>query len=140
MKIIAILSMLAVSLVVALDLIPKGSVGGAMTFALLFILASLIVGIYEAWGNGRGVLGWIVSIIVAGIGGMIGAAAGALVLETVLTLLAPEGSLMQIGGPLLYLSVNAQMLFTLLGAWLGLGIVNKFRDKSVKASGVTGQW
>lgn len=127
MKLIVPLSLLAVSLIVFFDLIPKGSVGGAMTFVLLFLTAALAVGFYEAWGNRRGVLGWIVSIVVAVIGGIVGAAGGAFVLETALTLLQPEGSLMQTGGPLLYLGVNAQMLFTLLGAWLGLGIVNRLR-------------
>lgn len=131
MKVITLLAMLAISLIVFLGLIPPGSVGGAMTFAMLFLIAALIVGIYDAVSARRGVLGWIVSIIVALIGGMIGAAAGAFVLELAMPLLASmgalDGSLMQTGGPLLYLSINAQMLFTLFGAWFAVGLVNKWR-------------
>lgn len=146
MKIIAVVAMLGVSAIVALGLIPQGSVGGSMAIAGVFLIAALTVGIYEAWGNRRGVLGWIVSLIVAFIGGLIGAAAGAFLLESAIMLLAPvAGSLMQNAGPLLYVGINAQMLVTLAGAWLALGIVNKFRDRNVKASGVTssggtGQW
>lgn len=127
MKIITLIAMLAISLIVFLGLIPQGSVGGAMSFMLLFLLAALAVGIYDAWSARRGVLGWIVSLVVALVGGLIGAAAGAFALELAFTLIPPQGSLMQLGGPLLYLSINAQMLFTLLGAWLALGLVNRWR-------------
>lgn len=128
MKIIALIAMLTISLIVFLGLIPQGSVGGSMALAGLFLLAALAVGIYDAWSARRGVLGWIVSIGVAFIGGIVGAAAGAFILESAIVLLAPvAGSFMQNAGPLLYLGINAQILFTLLGAWLGLGIVNKFR-------------
>lgn len=131
MKIIAVLAMLVISLTVFLDLIPAGSVGGAMTFTLIFLIAALAVGVYDAWSARRGVLGWIVSLVVAFIGGLIGAAAGAFVMEMAMPLLASmgslSGSLMQTGGPLLYLAINAQMLFTLFGAWFALGLVNKWR-------------
>lgn len=127
MKIIALMAMLAISLVVYLGLIPQGSVGGAMTFTMLFLIAALAVGVYDAWIARRGVLGWMVSILVALIGGLIGAAAGAFALELAFTLVPPQGSLMQTRGPLPYLSLNAQMLFTLLGAWLAVGLVNKWR-------------
>ena len=127
MKIITLIAMLAISLIVFLGLIPQGSVGGAMSFMLLFLLAALAVGIYDAWSARRGLLGWIVSLVVALVGALIGAAAGAFALELAFTLIPPQGSLMQTGGPLLYLSINAQMLFTLLGAWLALGLVNRWR-------------
>jgi hypothetical protein len=131
MKIIAVLAMLAISGIVFMGLIPPGSVGGAMTFALLFLIAAFAVGLYDAWSARRGVLGWIVSIMVALIGGLIGAAAGAFVFELAMPLVAKmgslDGSLMQTGGPLLYLLINAQMLFTLFGAWFAVGLVNKWR-------------
>ncbi len=131
MKFITVVAMLSISAIVFLGLIPQESVGGAMTFALLFLIAALAVGLYDAWSARRGVLGWIVSILVAVIGGFIGAAAGAFAFELVMPLVAKmgslDGSLMQSGGPLLYLLINAQMLFTLLGAWLAVGLVNKWR-------------
>lgn len=131
MKIIALLAVACLSLVVFLDLIPAESVGGAMTFALLFLIAALVAGVYDAMTARRGVLGWIVSIVVAVIGGFIGASAGAFVMELAMPLLASigslQGSLMETRGPLLYIAVNAQMLFTLFGAWLALGLVNRWR-------------
>jgi hypothetical protein len=131
MKIIAVVAMLALSAIVYFGLLPLGSVGSAMTLSLLFLIAALAVGIYDAWSARRGVLGWIVSLVVALVGGMVGAAAGAFLLELAMPLLASmgslDGSLMQSGGPLLYLAINAQMLFTLFGAWLAVGLVNKLR-------------
>lgn len=129
MKIITFVAMLAISLVVFLGLNAPGSVGGAMTFMLLFLIAALAVGVYDAWTARRGLVGWIVSIIAAPFGGMISASAGAFVLEIAMPLVAStgalDGSLMQTGGPLLYLTINAQMLFTLFGAWFAVGLVNK---------------
>lgn len=127
MKFIALLSMLAITLVTASGSIPKGSVGGAMAFASMFFLAALAVGLYEAWTNRRGVAGWLVNIVVAFVGGLIGASLGSMIMETLLTLMPPNGSLVEIGGPLLYVSLNAQMLVTLAGAWLALQFVNRFR-------------
>ena len=131
MTIIAVVAMLALSAIVYFGLLPLGSVGSAMTLSLLFLIAALAVGVYDAWSARRGVLGWIVSILVALVGGMVGAAAGAFALELAMPLLASmgslDGSLMQSGGPLLYLAINAQMLFTLFGAWLAVGLVNKLR-------------
>ena len=127
MKIIALLAMLGITLVTASGAVPKASVGGALTFAVMFLGAALVLGLYEAWSNRRGPLGWIVNIPVAFVGGLIGALAGTSIMETLLTLMPPNGSLMEIGGPLLYASINAQMLFTLAGTWLALQVVNRWR-------------
>ena len=56
-------------------------------------IAMLAVGLYEAWLNKRGPLGWIVNIIAAVIGGLLVAGVGSLVMEMTLSLLRFEGSL-----------------------------------------------
>jgi hypothetical protein len=87
MKIIALLALIAVMLLAFSGALPQSSVGGAMTLALLFLVAALAVGLYEAWSKALGVLGWIVSIVVAVVGGFLGAAFGGMVLGSMLALL-----------------------------------------------------
>ena len=127
MKFIALLAMLAVSLVLFSGSLPEGSVGSSMTFALMFFIAAIVLGLYEAWSMRRGPIGWIVNVVVAFIGGLTGASLGAMVMELILMNVNLGGSLVQFGGPLLYAMVNGQMLITLLGAWLALQIANRFR-------------
>lgn len=131
MKYITLIAMLAVTLIVAGGGLPKGSVGGPMMLTLIFLCAALAAGLYEAWSKKRGVLGWIVSVVVAFFGGLVGAFVGAMILESLLVLLLPfmklEGSLMTTGGLPLYIDINAQMIFTMLGAWGALQLVNRWR-------------
>ena len=129
MKTITLLAVIAILLLQFSGAIPKSSVGGPMTLALLFLVAALAVGLNEAWSEKRGVLGWIVSIVVSVVGGFfLGAGAfGSMVLEPMLRLLQPEGSLVATGGPLLYVSLAGMMILTLLGSWIALQIVNRFR-------------
>ncbi|MGD9785756.1 MAG: hypothetical protein AB7E80_14645 [Hyphomicrobiaceae bacterium] len=130
MKIIAVVALLAVTLLPMSGALPEASVGAAMTLTLLFLIAALAVGIFEAWSMRRGLLGWIVSIVAAVVGGFVGASIGAMILDISLTLLQPEGPLMQTRHPLLYVSLNGQMLCTLAGAWIALWLVNRLRSAS----------
>jgi hypothetical protein len=127
MKIITLLALMAIMLLAFSGALPKSSVGGAMTLALLYLVAALAVGLHEAWSKKRGVVGWIVSIVASVVGGFLGVNLGNMVLELMLTLLQPEGSLVATGGPLLYVSLAVTMLLTLLGSWIALQIVNRSR-------------
>lgn len=131
MKIITLIAMLAVTLIVASGALPKGSVGGPMMLTLIFLCAAVAVGLYEAWSIKRGAVGWIVSIAVAFVGGLIGAFVGAMILESLIVLLLPlmkfEGSLMAAGNLPLYAGINAQMIFTMLGAWGALQLASRWR-------------
>jgi hypothetical protein len=124
--------LVAVTAIVLLQLsgaVPQSSVGGPITIALVVFAATLAVGIQEAWTNGRGVLGWIVSIVVAVVGAFAAAPLAGMVMVLVVALLNPGGgsSLAAIGGPLFDLALAGHMALTLLGAWAALQVVNRWR-------------
>ena len=128
MKTITLLALMAVMLLGFSGALSKSSVvGGALTLLLLHFIVSLPVGLNEAWSNKRRVLGWIVSIVTSVVGGVLGLGISSLVLEPMLTLVQPEGSLVRTGHPLLYVSLAGTMILTLLGSWIALKIVNRFR-------------
>jgi Na+/H+-dicarboxylate symporter len=98
-----------------------------MTIALVIFAAALAVGIRDAWLHKRGVLGWIVSIIVSFVGTFVAAEIGGFVFEMMQPLVGIEGSLAQTRHPLLYVSLVAMVLITMLGSWLALQLVNRLR-------------
>lgn len=133
MKYIAPIAVIAIILLQFSGAVPQSSVGGPLTLALVFFAAALAVGIHEAWTNKRGVLGWIVNIPVSLVGGFLAAEVGNLIfplilmLANILGLLNLGGSLAASGGPLLYVSLAAMMLLILLGSWIALQFVNRWR-------------
>ncbi len=133
MKYIAPIAVIAIILLQLSGAVPKSSVGGPMTLALVFLGAALAVGIHEAWTNKRGVLGWIVNIPVSLVGAFLAAEVGNLIVEPILMLvnhlglLNLNGSLAATGGPVLYVSLAGMMLLMLLGSWIALQIVNRWR-------------
>lgn len=137
MKYIAPVAVIAILLLQFSGAVPNSSVGGPLTLAVVFLGATLAVGINEAWSNRRGVLGWIVSIVVALIGGFLAAEIGNLAFVAILMLLHLtgllaamgnlNGSLAATGGPLLYFTLAAMMLLMLFGSWAALQIVKRWR-------------
>ena len=127
MKYIALIAVIAILLLEISGAIPRSSVGGPMTIALVFFIAAVAVGIHEAWSNKRGVLGWIVSIVVALVGAFLAAILGSMVMGLLLELLNLETSLAATGGPLFSIALAGMMIATLLGAWGALWIVNRWR-------------
>jgi uncharacterized membrane protein len=85
------------------------------------------VGIHEAWVKKRGALGWIVNIVASVIGGFVAASLGSLAMEMILSRLQLEGSLASSHHPLLYISSAGMAILTVLGSWITLQIVNRFR-------------
>ena len=125
MKIIALIAVMAMLLLsVAM---PNSSVGGPLTIMLILFIVMLAVGIHEAWSKKRGVLGWIVNIVVAVIGGFVAAIFAGMAFETILPHLHLEGSLASSQHPLLYVLSAAMAILTVLGSWIPLQIVNRFR-------------
>jgi len=108
---------------------PTASVGGPMTIMFVLFLAMLTVGIYEAWSNRRGPLGWVVNIVVAVIGGFVAASfAGLAIIEPIIMLFPINGSLASSGHPLFYVGYAGMAVLTVLGSWIAIQIVNKFRQ------------
>lgn len=124
---IAVIAVVGVLLLQMTDSIPLASVGGSMTIGFAYIAAALAVGIHEAWTKGRGVLGWIVNLVVSFVGVFVVAPIGGMVLA----LLLSDGSrsLAAAGGARFSLALVGGMLVTLFGAWGALWIVNRWRDR-----------
>jgi hypothetical protein len=130
MKVIAPIAVIAILLLQFSGAVPQSSVGGPMTLAIVFLGATVAVGMHEAWTMRRGALGWIVSIVVAFVGGFVAAEFGNLIFEPMLMLLAQQNagrSLAAAGGPMLYVSLAAMMLLMLFGSWLALKVVSRWR-------------
>jgi hypothetical protein len=131
MKFITLIAVAAILLIQWSDTVPNSSVGGPMTLAVVFLAAALVVGIHEASSQKRGVLGWIVNIATVLVGfvvaGLLGGSIMDVIMGTAAKYLNLEGSLAATRHPLLYVSSAAMMLFILLGSWLALQIVNRWR-------------
>jgi hypothetical protein len=127
MKYIALIAVIAIILLQFSGAVPQSSVGGPMTLALVFFAAVLAVAMHEAWSNKRGVLGWIVNVPVSFVGAFVAAELGNLIFVPILMLFHVEGSLAASGHPLLYVLLAGQMLLMLLGSWIALQIVNRWR-------------
>lgn len=128
MTYIALIAVIGILLLQATGAIPLASVGGPLTIGLFFIVAALAVGIHEAWTNKRGVLGWVVNIVVSFVGALVGAQAGGFVIVMLLGLTGTmDGSIAKTGGFTLSFALAGGMLATLAGAWGALWIVNRWR-------------
>jgi hypothetical protein len=124
-KTIALLAVVAMLLQALIG--TQSSVGGPMTMLYIVFLTMLAVGLYEAWSNKRGALGWIVNIVASLIGGFVAVGLGGMVMEMILSNLRLDGSLASSGHPLLYIGSASMALLTVLGSWGTLQIVNRFR-------------
>jgi hypothetical protein len=125
MMYIALIAVIGILLLQWTGSIPLASVGGSMTIGLAFLAAALAVGVHEAWTKKRGVLGWIVNIVVSFVGAFVAAPIGG----TVIGILLSDGSrsLAATGGPRFSVALAGGMLITLLGSWGALWIVNRWR-------------
>lgn len=127
MKYIAPIAVVAILLLQFTGGIPKSSVGGPMTIALVFLTASLALGVHDAWSNKRGVLGWIGSIVTVLVGAYLTAEIFSLIFELILPFINLQGSILEIGVFLPYVSLAGMMLINLLGSWTALRLVNRWR-------------
>jgi hypothetical protein len=108
--------------------IPLDSVGGSLVIAMAFFVAALAIAIYEAWEKKRGVVGWIVNIVVAFVGAFLAAQlGGAIVAILVLSVVGEGTSLAAAGGPAMGVALALMMGVTLLGSWGALWVVNRWR-------------
>ena len=125
---IALIAVIGILLVQSSGAIPLASVGGSMTIGLAFLVAALAVGIHEAWTKKRGVLGWIVNIVVSFVGVFLAAPPGGMVVVMILGLFMDvSGSLAATGGPAAAVGLAGMMVVALLGSRGALWIVNRWR-------------
>jgi hypothetical protein len=126
-KYIALIAVIGILLLQWTGSIPQGSVGGSMTIGFAYIAAALAVGIHEAWTQKRGVLGWIVNIVVSFVGVFVAAPLGGMVMAMILSPFMDKSSLAATGGPVMSVGLVGGMLVALLGSWGALQIVNRWR-------------
>jgi hypothetical protein len=127
MMYIVLIAVIGILLLQASGAVPLSGVGGAMTIGLAILAAAPAVGIHEAWTRKRGVLGWIVNIVVSLIGAFLVAPLGGMVVVMILSPFIDRPSLAATGGPVMYVALAGMMVVTLLGAWGALRIVNRWR-------------
>jgi hypothetical protein len=127
MKVIVPVAVIAIVLIQMSGLVPQSSVGGPLTLALVMFSAAVIVGLNEASVNKRGALGWLVSVCVSLVGMFLAAEVADLLIGPFLALIKFNGSLMSMEPPQLYAASAFMMLYMLLGCWLALRAVSRWR-------------
>ena len=130
MRTIIAIAVIAMVLIEASDALPKSSVGGPMTMMMIVLLAVVILGLYDAWSQRRGVLGWIASIFAAVVGGFLGAAVASGILGTILSYLNLGVPLVETQHPVRYIASAGMMLLAMLGAWLALQLVGRSKKRA----------
>jgi hypothetical protein len=99
----------------------------SIAYGLALVATAPAVGIHEAWMKKRGVLGWIVNIVVSLVGPLLFAPLGGMVVVLILSPFVVGSSLAATGGAVMYFALAGMVLVTLLGAWGALWIVNRWR-------------
>lgn len=127
MAYIALVSIIALLALQWSGSIPEASVGGSLTIGFALILAALAVGVHEAWRKRRGVLGWIVNIVVSFIGLLLVAPPGGALLAIALSPFTSGRSLAASGGLVLSVAIIGITLVVIGGAWAALHILNRWR-------------
>ena len=124
---IVLTAIAAIFLLQASGSVPQDSVGGSLVFAFVLLVATLVMGLYEAWTMRRGVIGWIVNIVVSFLGSFFAAQLGGLVMVMLLSPFMQGTSLAAAGGPVLYVALAGVMAIALTGSWYALQLVNRWR-------------
>jgi hypothetical protein len=125
MKYILLIAVIGILLLHASGAVAPTDV--AIAYGLVALAAAPAVGIHEAWTKKRGVLGWLVSIVVSLVGPVLFAPLGGMVVVLMLSPFMDRSSLAATGGAVMYFAAAGIMLVTLLGAWGALWIVNRWR-------------
>jgi hypothetical protein len=122
---IAVIGILALQ---ATGSIPAASVGGSLVIAMAFFLGAFVVAIHEAVVKRRGLLGWIVNIVVAFVAVFFTAQIAGIVVVAVLAPFMTGSSMAKTGGIVMSMGLALGMVVTLLGSWAALQLVNRWRD------------
>ncbi len=126
MALFSAIAVAAVLLLVALAGSLRGAAGGAMTIAVLMLAVAAAVGGREAWLSRRGPLGWMVSLVVALLGGFVALTLAGMVIELLLESFG-GGSLMGGGGLALQGALAVLVLAAISGAGVALRLIGRWR-------------
>jgi|UPI000407462E hypothetical protein len=130
MKYIVLIAVIGILILQLSGSIPLSSVGGPLVIAFAFFAAALAVAVYDAWTTKRGVLGWLVNILVSFVGVFLSAQLGGLVMVIILSpFMDGTSSLATAGGFVMSVALAGTMVLTLLGSWGALWVVNKWRSR-----------
>jgi hypothetical protein len=128
MKYILPIAVIGIMLLQLSGAIPRSSVGGALTIAVAIFAAALAVGIHEAWTQKRGVLGWIVNIVISLVGVFVATSVGEIVMVVLLSPFMGGASLFaSAAGPQFAIALAGHMAITLLVVWGAIWLVNRWR-------------
>ncbi|HRE19416.1 MAG TPA: hypothetical protein PKW21_00055 [Rhabdaerophilum sp.] len=120
----------AVTGILALHLagaIPSSSVGGPLVIALVCFTAAIAVGVHEAWTERRGVMGWILNLVVSFAATFFAAQLGGMILVLALTPFTDGSSLAATGGGVMATALAGTMGATIFGVWGTLRTIKQWR-------------
>jgi len=131
MPYIVLIAVVGVLLLQVTRAIPQDAVGGGLVIAAVTFVAALAIGMHEAWTKKRGVLGWIVNIVVTFFGAFFAAQLGGPVVAIPLLMLVGGGasSLAAAGGGVMSIALALMMVIALMGSWGAILLVNRWRDR-----------
>jgi hypothetical protein len=111
MKYIVLIAVIGILLLQWSNAIPLTGIGGSMVIGLAMLAAAPAVGIHEAWIKKRGVLGWIMNIIVSLVGAFVFAPIGGMVIVLLLSpFMSGAQSVAAAGGPVMSVALVGGML------------------------------
>lgn len=127
MKLIVTLAVVSILALKHAGLVPDDAVGGSLMLALVVLVGSLAIGVHEAAVARRGMIGWVVNLVVAFLGAFFTAQIGGILVMIALSPFLTERSLAATGGLALDAGLALLTAIALAGSWGALQIVNKFR-------------
>jgi hypothetical protein len=127
--IIVLIAVIGIVVLQMTGAIPMDAVGAGLVIAAAMFAAALAIAVHEAWTKKRGVLGWIVNIVVSFLGTFFAAQFGAPLVAIPLLMLAGGGSssVAAAGGGVMSVALALMMVVTLTGSSGALGLVNRWR-------------
>lgn len=112
MKILTAIAVIAMLLIKALG--PTSSVGGPLASFFGSLLIACVVGLYFAWSDRYGLLGWFLCVITALAGGLVGFIFLGAAMDTIFELVHFQGRLIDSNWS--YLAFAAMALAAVLGS------------------------
>jgi hypothetical protein len=127
--VIVLIAVIGIVVLQTIGAIPRDAVGGGLVIAAATFAAALAIAVHEAWTKKRGVLGWIVNIIVSLLGAFFAAQLGGPLVAIPLLKLAGGGSssLAAAGGGVMSVALALMMVVALAGSSGALWLVNRRR-------------